>query len=50
MPFRWALNLNVDLNNFNLNDFNFDENDLLFMSDLWLGIIDLNNAKHLKEI
>ena len=44
--------ISVDLNNINLDDINFDENDLklLFMSNVWLGIIDLNNAKRLKYI
>ena len=36
--------LHVDLNNINLDNANFIM--LIFMSSLWLGIIDLNNAKH----
>ena len=43
----------IDLNNINLDDDNFDEEVpetmLLFMWDLWLGVIDLNNAKHAKK-
>ena len=43
----------IDLNNINLGDDNFDEEVpetmLLFMLDLWLGVIDLSNAKHAKK-
>ena len=43
-------NLSVDLN-INLDDVDFDKMilKLLFMSHLWLGVIDLNNVKHLKK-
>ena len=42
--------LNVNLSNINL-DNNFDEDnlDILFSSDFWFGIVNLKNAKHLKE-
>ena len=47
--------LNVDLENINLDDDNnFDEDhpetDELYMSDLWFGVIDLKNVKHVKKI
>ena len=47
--------LNVDLKNINLDDDNnFDEDhpetNELYMSDLWLGVIDLKNVKHVKKI
>ena len=43
--------LNIDLNNVNL-DNNFDEGDLilLFLSDLWLRILNLKNPNHYKKI
>ena len=42
--------LNIDLNNINL-DNNFDEVILMqiFLSDVWLGILILKNAKPLKK-
>ena len=42
----------LDLDKINLDYVNFDENDqkLLFMSDLWLGIMNLNNLKHTKKV
>ena len=42
----------LDLDKINLDYVNFDENDqkLLFMSDLWLGIMNLNNLKHSMKI
>ena len=42
--------LNVDLN-INLDNVNSDEDDpeTIIMSNLWLGAINLNNAKHLKR-
>ena len=44
--------LSVVLNNINLDDVNLMKMilKLLFMSDLWLDVIDLNDAKHLKKI
>ena len=51
--------LSVDLNNINLDDINFDEDDvtlmkmimtLFFISNSWLGVIDINNAKYVKKI
>ena len=38
--------LSTDLNDINLDDVNFDEDilKLLLMSDLWLGVTDLNNV------
>ena len=47
--------LNIDLNNINLDNY-FDEDDpdqlffLLFLSDFWLGILNLKKSKHLKKI
>ena len=43
--------LSVDLNNINLDDVNFDKMTLklLFLSDLWFGVTDLNSVKHLKK-
>ena len=49
---KWVF-LVIDLNNINLDDINFGEKmilKLLFMSDFWLGTINLNNVKHFKEI
>ena len=45
-------NLSVDLNNINLDDANFFEDDPenLIMSDVWLGTIDLKNKKQLKKV
>ena len=45
--------VNTDLNNINRDD-NFDEEDpntliLLFLSDFWLAIVNLKNAKNLKK-
>ena len=42
--------LNIDLNNINL-DNNFDEDDLdtIILSEFWLGILNLKNAKHFKK-
>ena len=42
--------LNIDLNNINLDNI-YDEGDpeLLFLSDFWLGILNLENVKHLKR-
>ena len=42
----------VDLDKINLDDVNFYEDipKLLFMSDFWLGVINLKNTKHLKKI
>ena len=44
--------LSVVLNNINLDDVNLMKMilKLLFMSDVWLDVIDLNDAKHLKKI
>ena len=44
--------LSVNFGDINLEDVIFDGNDrkLLFMLDLWLDVIDLNNVKHLKNI
>ena len=44
--------LSVNFSDINLEDVIFDGNDLklLFMLDLWLDVIDLNNVKHLKNI
>ena len=42
----------ADLDNINLdNDDNFHEDnpDTFFMSDFWLGVVTLKNAKHLKK-
>ena len=41
-----------DINDIELDDVNFDKDDpkLLFMSDLWLRVVDLNNVKHFKKI
>ena len=43
--------LNIDLNNINLDDTNYEEDDpiLLFLSDFWLGMLNLKNARHLKK-
>ena len=43
--------LNIDLNNINLDDSNYEEDDpiLLFLSDFWLGMLNLKNARHLKK-
>ena len=40
--------LNIDLNNVNLDDTNYHEDImiLLFLSDFWLGILNLKNPKH----
>ena len=45
-------NLSVDLNNINLDDVNFYEDDPenLIMSDVQLGTIDLKNKKQLKKV
>ena len=42
--------LNIDLNNINLDNI-YDDNDpeLLFLSNFWLGILNLENVKHLKR-
>ena len=42
--------LNIYLNNFNL-DNNFDEYDpdTIFLSDIWLGILNLKKANHTKK-
>ena len=39
------------LNKINLDNFNFyeDHSETIFISDFWLGPIDLNNVKHLKK-
>ena len=44
--------LSVDLNNISLDDFVFDKKirKQLFVSHIWLGLIHLNNIKHLKKI
>ena len=41
----------VNLDNINLDDVNFDEDnpDTIIMSDLQLGVIDVNNAEHRKK-
>ena len=41
---------NIDVNNINLDD-NFDEENpnTLFLSDFWLVILNLKNAKNLKK-
>ena len=43
--------LSVDINNINLDDVSFLKMilKLLFMSDLWVSVIDLNKGKHLKR-
>ena len=43
--------LNIDINNVNLDDTNYDEDDpdILFLSNVWLGIWNLKNTKHLKK-
>ena len=42
--------LSVDLNNINFDDVNFDEDnpEIIILLDLWFGVIDLKNVKHLK--
>ena len=46
--------LSVDLNNINLDDVNFDEDDPETITHVrlmaWLGVIDLNNVNHVKKI
>ena len=44
--------LNIDLNNINLDNTNYDEDDLilLFLSGFCLGISNLKNANNLKKI
>ena len=44
--------LSANLNNINLDDNNYKKMILilLFISDLWLGIVNLKNEKHLKKI
>ena len=45
--------LSINLNNINLVDTNYDEDDedekLVFIPDFWLGILNLKNRKHLKK-
>ena len=42
--------LNIDLNNINLdNIYDEDDPELLLLSDFWLGILNLENVKHLKR-
>ena len=43
--------LSIDLNNINLDDSNMMKMvlKLLFISDFWLGILNLKNAKDLKK-
>ena len=44
--------LAVDLDEINLdegNHFDEDDPDILFMSDFWLGVVNLKNTKHLKK-
>ena len=43
--------LNTDLNYINLDDTNYDNKILIpwFISDFWLGILNLKKAKHLKK-
>ena len=48
-----AMGLNtIDLNNFNLHDDNFDDVDpeTIICVRLSLGVIDINNTKHLKKV
>ena len=44
--------LNIDLNNINLDDTNFDEDDpdTIILVRFWLGILNLKNVKHLKKV
>ena len=45
--------LSVDLDKISLdedNDFHEDDPEILFVSDFWLVVINLKNAKHLKKI
>ena len=45
--------IGIDLDKLNLDDHNFFIKmflELLFMSGIWLGIINLKNPKHLKKI
>ena len=44
--------LSVELNSINLDYANYDEDDpeTLFISDFWLGIVSLKNAKRLKKL
>ena len=45
------VNYNIDLNNINLdNNFDEDDPDTIILSDFWIGIVNLKNAKHLKNI
>ena len=39
----------VNLNNINLGDTNYDEDDRETTSDFWLGIVNLKSVKHLKK-
>ena len=43
--------LNIDLNNINLDDTNYDEDDpeTIIHTNFWLGISNLKNTKHLKK-
>ena len=43
--------LSINLNNINLDDTDYDEDDskTIFISDFWLGILNLKNTKHLKK-
>ena len=42
--------LSVNLNNINLdNNFDEDDPDTIFLSDFWLGIVNLKKAKRLKK-
>ena len=43
--------LNIDLNNFNLDDTNYekDDPDTIILIRFWLGKLNLKNAEHLKK-